>query len=178
MDLGDIMRRSIFAIPFLLSGCAFISDVDENKRIDPDNDGTIWLNDCDEDNAEVGITVWYEDSDGDGYGNPDSIKETCDTPDENWVDNQADCDDSNPSVYINAPEICDGIDNDCDELIDDADENISTTSQNQFLLDTDGDGYPQEGEELSTCAASVENYVLVEDDEPSVYDCDDSDASI
>ena len=50
-----------------------------------------------------------------------------------------DCNDTNADVYPDAPEICDGLDNDCDGYIDDADDFV--TNPNTFYQDTDGDGY-------------------------------------
>jgi hypothetical protein len=32
----------------------------------------------------------------------------------------SDCNDRNATVFLDAPEICDGIDNDCDETVDEA----------------------------------------------------------
>jgi len=48
-----------------------------------------------------------------------------------------DCDDTNPEVYPNAPEVCDGIDNNCNEIIDGGCDGCT---------DRDGDGYAVEGD--------------------------------
>ena len=55
--------------------------------------------------------VPFKDSDGDGQ--------------EDEVCGGDDCDDGDPSVYLNAPEACDGKDNDCDALTD---EDLGTTT--------------------------------------------------
>jgi hypothetical protein len=73
-----------------------------------------------------------EDADGDGFS-------VCD----------GDCDDNNSAVYPNAPEICDGVDNDCNGLTDDADPNI--TGQNTYYADSDGDGFGDPGVTQLSC---------------------------
>lgn len=41
-----------------------------------------------------------------------------DRDDDGFTEDQGDCDDENPVIYPNAPEICDGHDNDCDGTVD------------------------------------------------------------
>ncbi len=70
---------------------------------------------------------WYEDADGDGYGNPAVSQSTCEgAPGPDWVTDGTDCDDANPNTNPGAEEACeDGADQDCDGLIDEADPDCS-----------------------------------------------------
>ncbi|RME26305.1 MAG: hypothetical protein D6798_06980, partial [Deltaproteobacteria bacterium] len=89
-------------------------------------------NDCDDavdEAGAVGETTFYEDADGDGYGNPDSTTLACEGS-ARWVDDASDCDDTDGDVHPGATEIAyDGIDNDCTD---------------GDLTDVDGDGEDSE----------------------------------
>ena len=76
---------------------------------------------------------WFTDADGDGFGDPGALTESCIGPDDAVLDG-TDCDDADAAVYPGAPELCDGADQDCDGLI---------TGE----VDEDGDGFaPCEGD--------------------------------
>jgi hypothetical protein len=61
--------------------------------------------------------AWYDDLDGDGFGDPATELATC-TPPSGAVSLGGDCDDTSAEVNPEAAEICDGLDNDCDDQID------------------------------------------------------------
>jgi hypothetical protein len=75
--------------------------------------------DCDGwvDNDPIDAT-WYEDADGDGYGDASTEVTTC-TPPTGAVSVSGDCDDEDDSLSPGAVEACDGLDQDCDDAIDD-----------------------------------------------------------
>lgn len=85
-------------------------------------------NDCDDEIDEgAGKTIFYQDSDGDGYGSTEST-EACSAP-IGYVSVSTDCNDTDADRHPGAKEVCDGIDNDCDGEIDEG------------LGDADNDGY-------------------------------------
>lgn len=159
-----------FFLLFFVTGCITIDDKTEKDRLDPDNDGVLWPDDCDDDNPEIGQLTWYLDADNDGHGNPDQFEIACDSPKEGYISNAGDCDDSNANRYPEATEVCDGIDNDCNELIDEEDTNLSTENMIVFYHDADGDGYGNVNDSFQGCIAPT-NYVTNEDD------CDDENSS-
>jgi hypothetical protein len=72
--------------------------------VDDDCDGTV-------DDGAAGR--WFTDADGDGFGDPDTLVETCEPP-SGAVEDGRDCDDGDAEVFPGADEVCDGIDDDCD----------------------------------------------------------------
>jgi len=118
-------------------------------------------NDCDGLTDEEVTTTFYADTDGDGFGDPDSAIEACEAP-EGYVPNGNDCDDTSDENYPSAPERCDGVDNDCDGSID---EDVTTT----FYADTDGDGFGDPDTAVEDCDPAT-GYVA------DSTDCDDSNA--
>jgi hypothetical protein len=83
------------------------------NSIDDDCDGLI----DDEDLDATDLNLWYIDSDGDGYGSDAKMMGACEQP-SGFVDNDADCDDTDDEVNPDATEICDTRDNDCDGDVD------------------------------------------------------------
>lgn len=62
-------------------------------------------------------TSWYEDSDGDTFGDP-GTEVVGDQPLPTWVTDDTDCDDDNPNANPSELEIADRVDNDCDGEVD------------------------------------------------------------
>ena len=137
-------------------------------------------NDCDDNNAMIFIgnneecdgldnncngevdegvgETYFRDSDGDGYGDPE-LEETLCAQAFGYVVNDSDCDDGDANIYPNAPELCDGLDNNCDLISDEGVLDI-------VYLDADLDGYGTDDTFIETCSP-IEGYVT----QPG--DCDD-----
>jgi len=150
---------------------------------------------------------YYLDSDGDGYGDPDEIRNDCQQPD-GYVANMLDCDDTNTNVNPSQSEIIyNGIDDDCDPMTldDDLDQDGYVLSED--CDDNDSSVHPDSPEVCNdiddNCDGEVDNglqfidYYLDSDDDgygdslimtsacvqPIGYvidntDCNDSDDSI
>lgn len=171
--------------------CANGIDDDCDDLID-DADGSANRGDYCYDGDQDG---WCEDYDGDGEIGDGDIALLCDSSDSNAeiiadqtggssdnVSNyievvygsapdydfpEADCDDEDVNTYPDAPEVCDGADNDCD---------ASTVSDESSLMDwfyadTDSDGYGDATMSEFVCEASTG---YVSDD----TDCDDGNIDV
>jgi hypothetical protein len=136
-----------------------------------DNDCDGWVDDDDSD-LEGGDTLWFEDADEDGYGNPDSSTRSCFAP-TGYVTDDNDCDDTNPDIHPNATEVCDAddVDEDCDGLSDDADPTVDWDTTQTWWVDLDGDGFGHVSATIDACDP-VEGY------SHNYTDCDDSDPGV
>lgn len=69
------------------------------------------------DTANTEYAIWYQDFDGDGFGNPFFLVEQHTQP-VGYVSDNTDCNDQNPDFYPGAPEVeGSGTDTNCDGLI-------------------------------------------------------------
>jgi hypothetical protein len=142
---------------------------DGNDRVNPGANevcGDGIDNDCDElidaKDTEVDLVTWYRDEDGDGWGTDKTTVKDCSAP-FGYVTVGGDCDDVVPAINPEAPEECDGEDNDCDRLTDEDDALDATL----WYYDGDNDGYGVPGKTTTAC------------NEPASYapnddDCDDA----
>ncbi len=125
--------------------------------------------DCDGRVDQGKVSVWYEDDDGDGYGDPEVYESTCD-PAAGWVQRGGDCAAADPAVHPGAAERCNAMDDDCDGAVDED-------------YDLDGDGFMVE-----ECADLLGGEPDCDDDSAQVHpdakeicddgldnDCDDGD---
>jgi Putative metal-binding motif/SprB repeat/Secretion system C-terminal sorting domain len=83
-------------------------------------------NDCDLLIDEGFVTNWvFADTDGDGFGAPNTYINTCLTI--GYAANCNDCDDTNPAIFMNAIEVSNALDDDCDGIIDNVCGNVLNT---------------------------------------------------
>ncbi|MBM4390002.1 MAG: hypothetical protein FJ090_02660 [Deltaproteobacteria bacterium] len=128
--------------------------------VDDDCDGTV-------DGADaVGTATWYDDADGDGYGDPAVATTSCDAP-PGTVANDDDCDDTEADVSPGGTELCNGVDDDCDGTTDED----SATDATTWYLDYDSDGHG--GSRYSTVSCDAPSGYVASSD-----DCDDTTASV
>ncbi len=124
-------------------------------------------NDCNgtvDDDYALDAPTWYDDADGDGYGDASVYTVACDAP-TGTVADDTDCDDATATTYPGATEYCDGVDSDCNGTLDDDYAADAPT----WYADSDADTWGDINVTQDAC------------DQPSGYvadstDCDDSSA--
>ncbi|AUC81849.1 putative metal-binding motif-containing protein [Lacinutrix sp. Bg11-31] len=135
-----------------------------------------------DDDASCVEQTWYQDADGDAYGNTSVIQNACTQPVGYVLDN-TDCDDNNNSNNPGAIEILDGIDNDCDgftdECVADSDCGAGEVCINgicevvtTYYADVDNDGFGDQNNTTQAGNNPPNGYVL------DSTDCNDLDTSI
>ncbi|WP_223634550.1 putative metal-binding motif-containing protein [Corallococcus sp. EGB] len=87
------------------------------------------------------VPIWYPDEDQDTYGALDGGIASCVAPAGAFAREGGDCDDGNPFIHPNAPELCDEQDNNCNAMIDEAGACLagSPTWAGQTVLDGGAD---------------------------------------
>jgi MYXO-CTERM domain-containing protein len=189
---GDCDDADTAIHPFAPEGC---TDPDLNcdgstGSDDRDQDGAIACNDCDDGDATafpggtevcdgsdndcdtvvdepdaIDAPTWFIDADIDGTGTAASLVVACDRP-IGYSALDGDCDDADPQVNPDAPEVCNAIDDDCDGVIDgDAIDALV------WYVDADGDGYGDPDTGLAACDAPVDGIL-------DGTDCDDADPDV
>ena len=108
-------------------------------------------NNCDGATDEQGATgcqLYYADNDKDGVG--DGLAATrclCAPKYPHAALKPGDCNDQDKTIYLLAPELCDGKDNDCDGITDEP----GGDDCKDFYFDNDGDGWGIKGSKQCAC---------------------------
>ena len=161
-------------LPLLaLAGCAQSVKLGQEQIADADNDGFSEASgDCDDGDDTVhpgapelcdgldndcdasidegpASPLYYEDLDGDSYGNDDTAIGSC-IPIVGRVSQGGDCDDDDDDVHPNADEHCNDVDDDCNDITDD-----QALNATPWYPDYDGDGYGGDAATLQACVAPL-----------------------
>lgn len=145
-DNTDCNDANNAAYPGATEVCNLIDDDCDaltDEGFDADGDGyTTCSGDCNDNNNSIfpgatevcngvddncnmliddGLTfiTYYNDVDGDTFGDPSTAVSTCNGAPSGYITNNSDCNDNNAAVNPNAAEICNGIDDNCNSLTDD-----------------------------------------------------------
>lgn len=133
--------------------------IDERcNGVDDDCDGQV--------DDGLAFSAYYPDVDGDSYGSSSASPLNACSAVAGHVTDNTDCNDANMAIRPNAPEVCNGVDDDCDGAIDDG------TVNQDWWPDGDGDGYGNGAVAAESSCAQPPGKVS------NSGDCDDSLASV
>jgi hypothetical protein len=98
-------------------------------------------NDCDglTDEDAVDAKTFYQDLDGDGYGNNVGVVMGCEPPGQQYVETGEDCNDNSSNIHPLATEYCNNVDDDCDGVVDNPGECIADADEDGYFADIDCD---------------------------------------
>ena len=169
---GDLAATPLFSCEPVAGSVVIGGDCDDtDRRISPiavercnglDDD-------CDDQIDEpgsIGESVWYADTDSDGFGDLAEPASACSQPG-GYVALSSDCDDTTATIRPGADERCDDIDQDCDGRADDPEAVDAQT----FFRDRDADDHGDALLSVTACSLPT-GYALDGDD------CDDSRADV
>lgn len=104
------------------------------------------------------LRPFYRDADYDGYGDPAISVQDC-VPPAGYVDNNTDCDDTDPARNPGTLEICNGFDDNCDGLTDAADPGLADAPPPGITCPADIDQPNDAGD----CSAKIDYTVSASD---------------
>ena len=135
---GKLLRPFLTAGALLLSlqGCGNYS----LERVYSESDASVEVSSYETKDASKPCSgkPYYPDKDGDKFGDMFSPSENFCQKQPGYVENNLDCDDSNPNIHPEAEEICNGIDDNCNGITDEGVE-IDTKCFKDKDNDTFGD---------------------------------------
>jgi len=130
---------ALLSVCLLLGGCSSWEDANDDD-VSSDDDAT-----ADDDDATADDDDATADDD-DATGDDDDSAASADLDGDGWSVADGDCDDNDASVHPEAPEQCDGVDNNCDgtvdEGVDDDLDGDGVTPCDGDCDDTNADTYP------------------------------------
>ena len=117
----------------------------------------------------------FQDADGDGFGDPAVSVMACTVPlPFGFVLDNTDCNDANPAVYLNAPEVCDAVDNNCNMQVDEGNVCGLCLAPTRYYRDADGDGFGDPTVSVLACTTQPTGFGFVLDG----TDCDDTNPAV
>ena len=133
-----------------------------------DDEGVDANCDGDPDAGATDTLDYFVDGDGDGIGDSNGSVKACDAPDlTSWSTVSGDCDDSDPSAFPDADELCDDVDHDCD-----GEWMVGAVDAPTWYLDSDSDGWGVDGETNQASCTQPTGFVAQADD------CNDTNADV
>lgn len=119
---------SVFDTPEVFLGIKVESDEEMTPRQPIGSVGYAFRSNC-------ALSVWYADTDGDGYGDDSNTTVSCTQP-AGFIADNSDCNDGMAAINPAASEICNNLDDDCNFTIDDGSASDECDDLNVCTIDS------------------------------------------